>query len=139
MPRCSARSILWAEAGLTAVLPAHSAAVLARIGRADEETVLPIDHDDLRAAIRTGRALRPVAEPSQSRQRIVRQPAFGIENAVFEAGFDDSELTVRGGHAAIWVCHREGELTELVREALAQARAAGLRVLHVEMENTVFA
>src|SRR5690606_31412006 len=38
-----------------------------------------------------------------------------IENAVFEAGFDDSELTVRGDHVAIWVCHRQGELTDLVR------------------------
>jgi hypothetical protein len=62
-----------------------------------------------------------------------------LENAVFEAGFDDSELTVRGEHAAIWVCHRAGELTDLVREALEQARDAGLRVLHVEMENAVFA
>ena len=63
----------------------------------------------------------------------------GIENAVFEAGFDDSELTVRGGHAAIWICHREGELTQLVREALAQAQLGGLHVLHVEMESDVFA
>ena len=62
-----------------------------------------------------------------------------LENAVFEAGFDDSELTVRGDHAAIWVCHREGEFTELVREALEQARNGGLRVLHVEMENAIFA
>jgi hypothetical protein len=62
-----------------------------------------------------------------------------LENAVFEAGFDDSELTVRGDHAAIWVCHREGELTNLVREALEQARNGGLRVLHVEMESAVFA
>jgi hypothetical protein len=62
-----------------------------------------------------------------------------LENAVFEAGFDDSELTVRGEHAAIWVCHREGELTRLVREALEQARTGGLRVLHVEMESAIFA
>jgi hypothetical protein len=62
-----------------------------------------------------------------------------LADAVFEAGFDDSELTVRGEHAAIWVCHREGELTELVREALEQAQKGGLRVLHVEMESAVFA
>jgi hypothetical protein len=62
-----------------------------------------------------------------------------IENAVFEAGFDDSELTVRGDHVAIWVCHRQGELTELVREALEQARSAGLRVLHIEIESEAFA
>ena len=62
-----------------------------------------------------------------------------LANAVFEAGFDDSELTVRGDHAAIWVCHRDGELTKLVKEALEQAQQAGLRVLHVEMENAVFA
>ncbi len=57
-----------------------------------------------------------------------------LENSVFEAGFDDSELTVRGDHAAIWICHRQGELAQLVREALEQARSGGLRVLHVEME-----
>ena len=62
-----------------------------------------------------------------------------LENAVFEAGFDDSSLTMRGGSAAIWICHRPGELTTLVREALAQARAGGLSVSHVEIENEVFA
>jgi len=62
-----------------------------------------------------------------------------LADAVYEAGFDDSELTMRGGHAAIWVCHRPGELTQLVREALEQARQGGLRVTHVEMENEVFA
>jgi len=62
-----------------------------------------------------------------------------LENRVFEAGFDDSELTVRGEHAAIWICHRDGELTHLLREALEQARNGGLRVRHVEMENAVFA
>ena len=41
-----------------------------------------------------------------------------LENAVFEAGFDDSELTIRGNRAAIWICHRPGELTDLVRQAL---------------------
>jgi hypothetical protein len=62
-----------------------------------------------------------------------------LAKTVFEAGFDDSELTVRGDHAAIWVCHREGELTQLVREALEQARQGGLQVSHVEMESEVFA
>jgi hypothetical protein len=62
-----------------------------------------------------------------------------LENAVFEAGFDDSELTMRNDHAAIWICHREGELTALVREALAQARDGGIDVHHVEIENEVFA
>ncbi len=62
-----------------------------------------------------------------------------LENAVFEAGFDDSELTMRGGKAAIWVCHRQGELTALVREALKQTRDGGLRVDHVEIESDVFA
>jgi hypothetical protein len=62
-----------------------------------------------------------------------------LTNAVCEAGFDDSELTVRGEHVAIWVCDREGELTQLVREALQQAKAGGLQVLHVEMESEVFA
>jgi len=63
----------------------------------------------------------------------------GLENAVFEAGFDDSLLTMRGGHAAIWVTDRQGNLTDLVREALAQAKNAGLNVSHVEIENEVFA
>ena len=62
-----------------------------------------------------------------------------IENAVYEAGFDDSLLTMRGGKAAIWITDREGELTSLVREALAQARNGGLVVSHVEIENEVFA
>ncbi len=62
-----------------------------------------------------------------------------LENAVFEAGFDDSELTLRGDYAAIWICHRPGELTSLVREALAQAQKAGLHVSHVEIESAVFA
>lgn len=62
-----------------------------------------------------------------------------LADAVYEAGFDDSSLTVRGGHAAIWISDREGELTELVRTALTEARAAGLDVMHVEIENEVFA
>ena len=62
-----------------------------------------------------------------------------LANAVFEAGFDDSSLIMRGGRAAIWIRHREGELTQLVREALVQAKRGGLSVLHVEMENAVFA
>jgi hypothetical protein len=62
-----------------------------------------------------------------------------LENAVFAAGFDDSELTIRGDHAAIWICHRSGDLTALVREALDRAQAAGLAVLHVEIDNQVFA
>lgn len=62
-----------------------------------------------------------------------------LENTVFEAGFDDSELTIRGDRAAIWICHRKGELTDLVRQALAQAQAAKLDVSHVEIESGVFA
>ena len=62
-----------------------------------------------------------------------------LENVVFEAGFDDSELTMRGGHAAIWITHRAGELTKLVREALAAAKQGGLNVSHVEIESEVFA
>jgi hypothetical protein len=63
----------------------------------------------------------------------------GIENAVFEAGFDDSLLTMRGGKAAIWITDRPGDLTDLVREALTQARQAGIAVSHVEIESEVFA
>lgn len=62
-----------------------------------------------------------------------------LADMVFEAGFDDSEFTMRGGHAAIWICHREGELHALIKEALEQARQGGLEVLHVEIENEVFA
>jgi len=62
-----------------------------------------------------------------------------LETAVFKAGFDDSTLTMRRGHAAIWICHRQGELTALVRRALAQAQQAGLDVSHVEIESAVFA
>ncbi len=62
-----------------------------------------------------------------------------LENAVFLAGFDDSELTMRGNRASIWICHRKGELTEVVREALDQAQKGGLDVSHVEIESEVFA
>ena len=62
-----------------------------------------------------------------------------LTDKVFEAGFDDSEFTVRSGHPAIWVCHRQGDLKQIVREALEQARNGGLKVSHVEMENEVFA
>ncbi len=68
-----------------------------------------------------------------------RQLDERLENAVYQAGFDDSELTKRGDHAAIWICHRSGELTALVRDALSQAHKSGLEVLHVEIENQVFA
>lgn len=62
-----------------------------------------------------------------------------IENSVFEAGFDDSLLTMRGGKAAIWIRDREGEMAEVIRSALAQAKKSGLAVSHVEIENEVFA
>jgi hypothetical protein len=62
-----------------------------------------------------------------------------LENAVFEAGFDDSSLVMRGGRAAIWIRHRPGEFKQVVRDALEQAKRGGLKVLHVEMENAVFA
>lgn len=62
-----------------------------------------------------------------------------LADAVYEAGFDDSSLVVRGGRAAIWVSDRKGELTELVREAFAQASRGGLQVLHVEIMREAFA
>jgi hypothetical protein len=62
-----------------------------------------------------------------------------LENAVFEAGFDDSLLTMRGGKAAIWITDREGDLTDLVRQAIQQARKGGVAVSHVEIESTIFA
>jgi hypothetical protein len=62
-----------------------------------------------------------------------------LADAVYEAGFDDSSFVMRSGHAAIWVTDREGELTELVRHALVQARQGGLNVLHVEIKSEVFA
>jgi hypothetical protein len=68
-----------------------------------------------------------------------RDPDDELADAVFEAGFDDSMLTMRSDRAAIWVAHREGELTEVVRTALDQARDGGLVVDHVEIENEAFA
>jgi hypothetical protein len=62
-----------------------------------------------------------------------------LENAVFEAGFDDSSLVMRGGRAAIWIRHRPGDFKQVVRDALEQAKRGGLKVLHVEMESAVFA
>jgi hypothetical protein len=68
-----------------------------------------------------------------------REHDDSLADAVYEAGFDDSSFTMRGGHAAIWVTDRQGELTDLVREALEQARNGGLTVTHVEIESEVFA
>ena len=62
-----------------------------------------------------------------------------LQNSVFEAGFDDCLLTMRGGKAAIWITDRQGELTDLVREALRQAKNGGVAVSHVEIESEVFA
>ena len=62
-----------------------------------------------------------------------------LADAVFEAGFDDSSLTMHSNRAAIWICHREGELIDLVREALAQAQAEGLQVSHIAVETDAFA
>jgi len=62
-----------------------------------------------------------------------------LADKVYEAGFDDSSLTMRGGHAAIWIRHRTGELRQVVHDALEQANHGGLAVAHVEMENAVFA
>ena len=61
-----------------------------------------------------------------------------LADSVYEAGFDDSSLMVRGSHAAIWIRHRPGELTQVVREAIRQAKEGGLRVSHVEMESDAF-
>lgn len=62
-----------------------------------------------------------------------------LADAVYEAGFDDSGLIIRGGHAAIWIRHREGEFSSVVREALRQAQQGGLKVDHVEIDREVFA
>jgi hypothetical protein len=62
-----------------------------------------------------------------------------LADAVYETGFDDSSLAMRSGHAAIWVTDRRGELTELVREALVQARDRGVDALHVEIMRDAFA
>jgi hypothetical protein len=56
-----------------------------------------------------------------------------LANTVFEAGFDDSSLEMRHNRAAILVNDREGELVQVVRDALGQARQGDLRVSHVEM------
>jgi len=62
-----------------------------------------------------------------------------LEKAVYEAGFDDSSLTMRGGGAAIWIRHRPGDLTQVVHDALEDAKKGGLCISHVEMESAVFA
>src|SRR5437773_1367643 len=62
-----------------------------------------------------------------------------LADAVFDAGFDDSSLTMHVGRAAVWIRDREGELTVLVREALAQAQAGGLQVSHIAVETDAFA
>jgi hypothetical protein len=61
-----------------------------------------------------------------------------LANSVYEAGFDDSSLIMRGGNAAIWIRHRPGELTEVVREALGQAIAGGVSVSYVAMDSDAF-
>jgi hypothetical protein len=62
-----------------------------------------------------------------------------LADRVYEAGFDDSSFTMRGGKAAIWICHRQGEFKQVIHDALAEARKGGLRVSHVEIESEVFA
>jgi hypothetical protein len=62
-----------------------------------------------------------------------------LSDKVYEAGFDDSSLTMRGGNAAIWIRHRPGELRKVVHDAIEQAKQGGLRVSHIEMESEVFA
>jgi hypothetical protein len=62
-----------------------------------------------------------------------------LADRVYEAGFDDSSFTMRGGKAAIWMCHRKGDFKQVVHDALEEAREGGLKVTHVEIENEVFA
>jgi hypothetical protein len=62
-----------------------------------------------------------------------------LADAVYDAGFDDSSLVMRSGGAAIWIRHRPGELADVIREALNQAKQGGLKVAHIEIESAVFA
>jgi hypothetical protein len=62
-----------------------------------------------------------------------------LADAVYEAGFDDSSLIMRGGRAAIWIRRRGGDFNSVVREALRQANAGGVQVDHVGIDNEVFA
>jgi hypothetical protein len=62
-----------------------------------------------------------------------------LADAVYEAGFDDSSLVMRSGGAAIWIHHRPGELADVIRKALTEAKKGGLEVSHVEIESEVFA
>jgi hypothetical protein len=55
-----------------------------------------------------------------------------LENAVFEAGFDDSELTVRGDHAAICDCHRN------VRAKRYNRHATAVYVFYTLRPNAIF-
>lgn len=61
-----------------------------------------------------------------------------LADLVYEAGFGDSSLIMQGGNAAIWIRHRQGDLKEVVREALGQAREGGLSVSHVAMDSDAF-
>ena len=57
-----------------------------------------------------------------------------VADALFEAGFDDSPLTQRGGHACIVIDDRDTtDLTATVRAAVADATRAGVKVLRVQI------
>jgi hypothetical protein len=61
-----------------------------------------------------------------------------LADVVFEAGFDDSSLTMHGDRAAIWIRDREGDFIHLVRKALVQAQSGGLQVSHIAAECSAF-
>ena len=57
-----------------------------------------------------------------------------IADALFEAGFDDAHLARREGHPCIVVDDREtSDLAATVRDAVAAAQRAGVRVVRVEI------
>ena len=72
---------------------------------------------------------------------LVLEEEFSDELAdrVYEAGFDDSALTTgAGGAATIEISSRRGDLSDLIRAAIAQAEHAGLCVRRVEMPRDAF-
>lgn len=65
-------------------------------------------------------------------------PNEELANRVYEAGFDDAIVTTAAGSPTIEIRHRQGELHELIREAISQSESAGLTVRQVVIPRAAF-
>ena len=66
-------------------------------------------------------------------------PTEELADRIYTAGFDDAIVTTAAsGAATIEIHHREGELRDLLREAISQAEGAGLSVRQVVMPREAF-